>query len=79
MREERDRVLHRLVADGERYRAELNRMHARLVRLYPEDGRLRRAVEGIDRRLAGNLETLERYLGSVARDRLRVDARGGAP
>ena len=79
VREERDRVLRRLVADGDRYRAELNRVHARLVRLYPADGRLRRAVEGIDRRLAGNLETLERYLGSVARERLRVDARGGAP
>ena len=70
--------LRRLVADGDRYRAELNRLHARLVRLYPDDARLRKTVEGLDRRLASNLETLARYLEWSGTGTPRIATRRGA-
>ena len=65
LRERRDHFLRRLVGDGDRYRAELNRVHARLIRLYPEDERLRSDAESFDAQLLGNLKTLERYFASA--------------
>jgi len=65
LRERSDRFLRRLVGDGDRYRAELNRLHARLIRLYPEDERLRSDAEALDAQLLGNLQTLERYFASA--------------
>jgi hypothetical protein len=64
LRERRDHILRRLVGDGDRYRAELSRVHARLIRLYPEDERLRSDAETFDAQLLGNLKTLERYFAS---------------
>jgi hypothetical protein len=61
LRERRDHFLRGLVGDGDRYRADLNRVHARLIRLYPEDERLRRDAETLDAQLLANLETLGRY------------------
>jgi len=61
LRERKDQILRRLVADGDRYRAELSRIHARLIRLYPEDERLRSDATTFDTQLLANLKTLERY------------------
>jgi hypothetical protein len=66
LREHKDRILRRLVADGDRYRRELNELHARLIRLYPADERLGRDARGIDARLRENLEMLERYFAQAA-------------
>ncbi len=62
LRRHKDRILRRLVERGETYRAELNRIHARLVGLYPEDRRLRGMATTLDRQLARNVEILRRYL-----------------
>ncbi len=77
VRTERERALRQLVAAGDRHRTALNRLHAELVRLYPDDARLRESVEGIDRRLAGNLELLRRHLARAGP--AQVAARGAAP
>ena len=61
LRERKDQILRRLVGDGDRYRAELSRIHARLIRLYPEDERLRNDAASFDAQLLANLRTLERY------------------
>jgi hypothetical protein len=66
LRERRDHFLRRLLGDGDRYRAELNQVHARLIRLYPDDERLRTDAETFDAQLLGNLKTLERYFASAA-------------
>jgi hypothetical protein len=72
LRSHKDRILRRLVERGETYRAELNRIHAQLIGLYPEDGRLRGMATTLDRQLARNVEILRRYLSGRA-----VDAEGG--
>jgi hypothetical protein len=41
-------------------------VHARLIRLYPDDERLRTDAETFDAQLLGNLKTLERYFASAA-------------
>lgn len=66
LREQKDRILRRLVADGDRYRAELNRIHARLIHLYPDDEQLRRDAASFDAELHANVETLQRYFARVA-------------
>jgi len=65
LRAEHDRVLRGLVERGDRYRAELNALHARLIRLYPDDERLRDSAAHIDRQLADNIAMLKRYLDAV--------------
>ena len=66
LREHKDDLLRRLVSDGDRYRAELSRLHARLIRLYPEDERLRSDAATFDAQLLANLKTLERYFARAA-------------
>jgi hypothetical protein len=66
--EHKDAVLRRLVEDGAEHRAELNRMHAELIALYPDDERLREDASRIDETFRGNLELLERYLARAAAD-----------
>ena len=58
--------MQRLVARGDHYRTELNRIHARLIRLYPEDERLRRWVTKFDRQLESNIDLLGRYFSRQA-------------
>jgi spore coat protein CotH len=58
LRAERDRVLRRLVADGERYRAQLRERHAALQRAYPGEERLREQAARHDRVFAENLSLL---------------------
>jgi hypothetical protein len=72
LRSHKDRILLRLVEKGDTYRAELNRIHAQLIGLYPEDHRLRGMAITLDRQLARNVEILRRYLSSRA-----ADAEGG--
>jgi len=62
LRARKNAILRDLVARGDDYRSELNRIHARLIRLYPDDERLRRQVTALDGQLAANLAMLERYL-----------------
>jgi len=66
LREQKDRILQRLVADGDRYRAELNRIHARLIRLYPDDEQLRTDATSLDAQLRENVETLQGYFAHAA-------------
>jgi hypothetical protein len=66
LRDERDRILRRLVERGDAYRAELNALHARLILLYPDDERLHASAEHIDDHMASNISTLKRYLALTA-------------
>lgn len=61
VRAERDRVLRGLVADGERHRAELARIHSRLIRLDPDNTSLRDSATSLDKRFGRNVETLREY------------------
>lgn len=66
--EHRDAVLRRLVESVAERRAELNRIHADLIALYPEDERLREDAPRIDETFRENLGLLERYLARAAAD-----------
>ena len=70
LRAVRDEVLRGLVARGEEYRAQLERQHAALLRLYPEEERLRRQRARHDAVFRENLALLARAL---------AEPRGGAP
>jgi hypothetical protein len=70
----RDEVLRGLVARGEEYRAQLERHHAELLRLYPEDERLRSQRARHDEVFRENLVLLADALAEP-----RAKARGEAP
>ena len=68
----RTRILRRILSRGAVYREEMNRLHAELIALYPDDDRLRRTCASLDRTLADNLRMLSDYFG-VPRARPRTD------
>jgi hypothetical protein len=70
----RDDVLRGLVARGEEYRAQLERHHAELLRLYPEDERLRSQRARHDTIFRENLALLAGALAEPF-----APARGEAP
>jgi hypothetical protein len=74
LRAVRDEVLRGLVARGEEYRAQLERQHAELLRLYPDDERLRGQRARHDAVFRENLALLARALAEP-----RAGARGEAP
>jgi len=74
LRAARDEVLRGLVARGDEYRAQLDRQHAELLRLYPGDERLRGQRARHDAVFRENLALLARALAEP-----RSGARGGAP
>jgi hypothetical protein len=59
---ERDRLLRRLLDDADRWRGRLNAIHARLIRLHPDDEQLSELAGLIDLRLRSNLALLRRAL-----------------
>jgi hypothetical protein len=61
VRAARDAALGELVREGSVYNAELDRIHARLVRLHPEDERLRAGTVKLDGMFRENLEVLAPY------------------
>jgi hypothetical protein len=78
VRRERDRVLRGLVADADRWRAELSRIHARLIRLHPADERLRGLAADLDERMRRNTALLRRALGLPGGEPPRLAHRGAA-
>jgi len=61
VRAARDAALGGLVRDGSVYMAELGRIHAHLVRLHPEDERLRAGIVRLERMFRENLDVLAPY------------------
>jgi hypothetical protein len=59
----RDRLLRRLLEDADRWRGRLNAIHARLIRLHPDDERLSELAVELDLRMRSNLALLRRALG----------------
>ncbi len=63
----RDAALATLVARADDYHAELNRIHAELLALYPDDERLRTKSAHVDVMFAENAQILRRYLARAPR------------
>lgn len=66
VRAARDAALGELLREGSVYAAELDRIHARLVRLHPEDERLRAETKRLGGMFRKNLEVLAPYAASGA-------------
>jgi hypothetical protein len=61
VRTARNAALGRLLREGGTYVAELDRIHARLLRLHPEDERLQVSIAKLDRMFGENLDVLAPY------------------
>jgi hypothetical protein len=65
LRKLRHQVLRKLVDRGAEYRADLERIHAELIELYPRDERLKRRSGDLERIFRENQETLALYLARI--------------